>query len=63
MPKPFLITQCRLTEMARRKITEADVAQVLSAPEQTETVRAGREIYQSRLGMGVHPKPIYFGFS
>jgi hypothetical protein len=61
MAKPAAITEYRLTdharqEMARRQISEADVAQVLSAPEQSESVRAGRQIFQSRLEMGEPPK-------
>lgn len=43
-------------EMSRRQIAEADVAKVLSAPEQTEIVRVGRAFYQSRLEMGNPPK-------
>jgi hypothetical protein len=59
MTKP--ITHYRLTdhakdEMARRQIGEEDVAKVLAAPEQTETVRKGREIYQSRIASGEPPK-------
>jgi len=51
------ITEYRLTdharlEMKRRQITEAEVAQVLSAPEQTEQVRPGRVVYQSRVEFG-----------
>ena len=42
--------------MVRRQITEEDVATVLAAPEQTETVREGREVYQSRLHWGEPPK-------
>lgn len=38
--------------MVRRQITEEDVAKVLAAPEQTETVREDREVYQSRLQSG-----------
>ena len=61
MPRPFPITLYRLTdhalmEMTRRQITEADVATVPAAPEQTEIERTGREIYQSRLEMGEPPK-------
>ncbi len=57
MPKPISIKSYRLTEhaqleMARRQITEEDVAQVLSAPEQVEVVRPGREVYQSRVELG-----------
>ena len=58
MAKP--ITRYRLTdhakdEMVRRQISEEDVAKVLAAPEQTETVRDGREVYQSRLASGEPP--------
>jgi hypothetical protein len=35
--------------MARRQISEAEVARVLAAPEQTERVREGRTVYQSRI--------------
>ena len=38
--------------MGRRQISEADVKQVLLAPEQTELVRAGRKVYQSRIEVG-----------
>ncbi len=50
-------------EMARRQITEEDVAQVLAAPEQVETVREGRRVYQSRLQWGDPPKVYLFVFS
>lgn len=55
------LTNYRLTdhareEMVRRQITEEEVAKVLAAPEQTETVREGREVYQSRLPSGDPPK-------
>jgi len=55
------ITHYRLTdhaksEMARRQIGEEDVAKVLAAPEQTEVVREGREVYQSRIESGEPPK-------
>lgn len=36
-------------EMERRQITEAEVAKVLSFPEQAEVVRSGRIVYQSRV--------------
>jgi hypothetical protein len=42
--------------MARRQISEAEVAQVLSAPEQNEPVREGREVFQSRIEVGNPPK-------
>jgi hypothetical protein len=38
--------------MERRGIKEADVARVLSAPEQAEVVRPGRVVYQSRFERG-----------
>lgn len=43
-------------EMVRRQISEPDLARVLSAPEQTTTVREGREVYQSRMESGDLPK-------
>ncbi len=51
------ITEYRLTgharlEMKRRQISEADVAAVLSAPEQTVEVRPGRVVCQSRVRLG-----------
>jgi len=55
------ITEYRLSdharmEIARRQISESEVARVLAAPEQTERVRKGREVYQSRLEWGEPPK-------
>jgi len=57
MTKPASVTQYRLTEharaeMARRQISESDIARVLSAPEQAEDVRQGRMVYQSRIASG-----------
>lgn len=57
------ITEYRLTdharfEMERRRITEVEIANVLSAPEQAETVRSGRVVYQSRMAHG-EPSRIY----
>ncbi len=51
------ITVYRLTdharmEMARRHISEAEVANVLAAPEQSERLREGRAVYQSRQKWG-----------
>lgn len=43
-------------EMKRRGITEADIARVLSEPEQTEPVRKGRFVYQSRFERGDPPR-------
>ena len=61
MTKPAALTEYRITdhaseEMARRQISEADVARVLSEPEQIELAREGREVYQSRLEIGEPPK-------
>jgi hypothetical protein len=60
---PKSITTYRLTdharfEMVRRQISETEVASVLAAPEQTECVRAGRAVYQSRIGLG-EPSKLY----
>ena len=52
----FEFTDHALTEMARRQIFEEDVKAVLANPEQTEMVREGRAVYQSRLEMGETPK-------
>jgi Domain of unknown function (DUF4258) len=54
---PKSITTYRLTdharlEMMRRQIREAEVESVLAAPEQTECVREGRAVYQSRVELG-----------
>jgi len=35
--------------MERRVISEAEIVQVLSAPEQSDLVRPGRVVYQSRM--------------
>ncbi len=52
----YRITDHAREEMARRQITEEEVARVLAAPEQIEAVREGREVYQSRLPFGEPPK-------
>ena len=52
----YRLTDHAMTEMARRQVTADDVARVLSAPEQTETERVGRVVYQARLEMGDPPK-------
>jgi hypothetical protein len=51
------IAEYRLTdhaqfEMERRRITEAEIAQVLSVPEQVEMVQPGRAVYQARIESG-----------
>ncbi|MCL7454805.1 MAG: DUF4258 domain-containing protein [Anaerolineae bacterium] len=43
------ITEHARFEMERRGISEAEIAQVLSAPEQSDLVRPGRVVYQSRM--------------
>jgi hypothetical protein len=52
----FVFTDHAISEMARRQISEEDVKTVLAKPEQTEMVRAGRAVYQSRLEMDEPPK-------
>ena len=54
MPQIAPPVEHRLTEHARfemehRGISEAEIAQVLSAPEQSDLVRPGRVVYQSRM--------------
>lgn len=51
----YRLTDHARTQMARRQIHESDVASALAAPEQTEMIRAGREVYQSRLTLGDPP--------
>jgi len=38
--------------MERRQISDAEIAQILSIPEQTEILRPGRAVYQSRVELG-----------
>ena len=52
----YLIKPHARLEMKRRQIDEDQIAIVLSAPEQVEEVRAGRNVYQSRLNLGDPPK-------
>lgn len=52
----YLLTAHAKEEMARRQISVDDVAKVLAAPEQVETVRQGRSVYQSRIESGKPPK-------
>jgi hypothetical protein len=61
MAKPNPILNYRITdhakqEMDRRHVSEADVAIVLATPEQSDFVRTGREVYQSRLDFGEPPR-------
>ena len=48
----YHITDHAQFEMERRQITEAEIAQVLSEPEQVEMVRPGRAVLQSRVAYG-----------
>jgi hypothetical protein len=52
----FILTGHAKKEMARRQINGQDVAKVYASPEQIETVRQGRSVYQSRIEMGKPPK-------
>jgi hypothetical protein len=61
MAKLKPITNYRLTEhaqdqMARRQISQEDVANVLATPEQIQAVRKGQDVYQSRIKAGKPPK-------
>ena len=53
----YRVTDHAWDEMVRRQINAEDVASVLAAPEQTETVREGREVWQSRFQSGEPPTP------
>jgi hypothetical protein len=52
----YRLTKHAKDEMVRRQINEAEVAQVISSPEQILTARKGRNIYQSRISVGVSEK-------
>ena len=52
----YRLTEHALEEMARRQISQDDVASVLAAPEQIEPVRQGRNVYQSRIEVGKPPQ-------
>ncbi len=61
MTEPILeyrLTDHAKQEMFRRQITEEQVAFVLAYPEQSEPVRIGRTVYQSRLDIG-QPSQLY----
>jgi hypothetical protein len=52
MPEPilaFVLTPHATSELGRRGLDEDVVREVLSAPEQRETVRSGRDVLQSRV--------------
>lgn len=48
-PARYHLTNHARFEMERRGISEAEIARVLSAPEQADRVRPGRVVYQSRM--------------
>jgi hypothetical protein len=48
-PAEYRVTDHARFEMERRGISEAEIALVLSAPEQSDLVRHGRVVYQSRM--------------
>lgn len=52
----YRLTEHAKKEMVRRQISIDDIAKVLAAPEQTETVRQGRSVCQSRIEAGKPPK-------
>lgn len=52
----YIIKPHARLEMKRRQITEQQIAAVLTAPEQVEEIRAGRNVYQSRLDLDDPPK-------
>ncbi|MFC1792487.1 DUF4258 domain-containing protein [Planctomycetota bacterium] len=45
----YLLTTHAQEEMNRRQISPDEVASVLAAPEQIQSVRQGRDVYQSRI--------------
>ena len=54
MPQPiidFILTPHALLEVKRRGLDETLIQQVLTAPEQREMVRPGRDVLQSRFDM------------
>lgn len=55
----YRLTDHARIEMTRRQIQEFDVASVLAAPEQIETIRVGRAVYQSFVTWGEPPLTTY----
>lgn len=45
----YYLTEHAQLEMARRQISESEVARVLASPEQSIWVRPGRIVFQSRI--------------
>lgn len=54
--KNYIFSDHALAEMARRGISKDEAAAVLAKPEQSELIRAGRTVYQSKLHFGVPSK-------
>jgi hypothetical protein len=54
--KGAILTPHTEFELKRRGLTEEIVRKVIEEPEQSEPVRKGRWIYQSRVPMGSPPK-------
>ena len=57
MPAPepvqnYVFSDHALAEIARRGISKDEVVAVLAKPQQSESVRAGRTVYQSKLNPG-----------
>jgi len=52
----YAVTDHARYEMARRQVDDADVARVLSDPEQVELIRTERGVYQSRWDIGDPPR-------
>ena len=50
--RSYRITTHALQEMARRNISEEEVAKVLASPEQAEMIRTGSAVYQARIEQG-----------
>ena len=48
-PAEYRLTDHARFEMERRGISEAEIARVFSAPGQSDLVRPGRVVYQSRM--------------
>ena len=54
--KNYRLTTHAREEMTRRQISPDEVASVLDAPEQIQSVRQGRNVYQSRIETGKPPQ-------
>jgi Domain of unknown function (DUF4258) len=52
----YRLTEHAKKEMSRRQISQDEVVRVLTAPEQIQVVRQGRNVYQSCIETGMPPK-------